>query len=126
MITILPAFAACAYIPQLVRHALLLLVKCMPPLYEAGALQQSLGGCTPGRILVPSLNILHGIAHYINEAKGPELQVLYRCWRGQYTIGKLRPLPICPLVDDIWPATRYSPQGTVGCQASELGLQDAQ
>ena len=74
MITILPAFAACAYIPQLVRHALLLLVECMPPLYEAGALQQSLGGCTPGRILVPSLNILHGIA----QPRG----LSFRCYTG--------------------------------------------
>ena len=40
MITILPAFAACAYIPQLVRHACLLLVKCML------TLQRSFRGCT--------------------------------------------------------------------------------
>ena len=50
MITILPAFAACAYIPQLVRHAFSLLVKCTHPMHEAGALQQSFRGCTHVRI----------------------------------------------------------------------------
>ena len=101
MITILPAFAACAYIPQLVRHAFLLLVSCMPSMHEAGVLQQSSRGSTPIGVSVLSSTLPPAWSLLFNRADRPELQVLCRCWRGQCTTGELRHLPICPLVGDI-------------------------
>ena len=79
MITILPAFAACAYIPQLVRRAFFLLVKGTPPMHEAGALQQSCRCCTHVRTSVLSLNIIHGMGHwYSMELTG----LSCRCYAG--------------------------------------------
>ena len=101
MITILPAFAACAYIPQLVRQAFQSVVKCMLPMHVVGVLLQSLRGSTSVGISVLSFTLATSCSIECKQTNSPELEVLCRCWRGQCTIGEFRLLPICLLVCDI-------------------------